>query len=680
MFESLSIDQPQEPSRMMTNSHPPTPLRVASSVGRPGRVAVTVLLLLATACGAPIGVKRANPQLVHQRLTADVLSSGQLSVPTWNRLRAHGLDETWEKDPEGAIRLLQRELGGLNASSGDWFALAETSFLYAQKHRARSYFLASAVYAWAYLFPEPPAQPPNPFDQRLRTAADIYNRGLTEAFEVARSGDVAVEPGLVQTPFGTVNVQLSHDASAWQDRTLSGFVPVAELEIFGLRNRYRQPGIGAPLAASANVLPDSAIKSKDHLDVQEKVSVTALLTVDRPRSQVLSGHVEGRIQLYPGRVGKAVTIDGREVPLEAEPTAALAATLAESPIWEREIKGFFFDLLGASQTPNLLFSEPYERGKIPVVLVHGTASSSGRWADMLNDLSNDHDVSDRYTFWMFTYDTGAPVAYSSMLLRKALTEVVDKLDPQGTDPALRRMVVIGHSQGGLLTKMTAVDSGDAFWKQVSRKSFDEVKLSDEDRGLLQYMMFVKPLPFVHRVIFLATPHGGSYLTLFSPARWLRSFIKLPSTILKTGTTLLTLNRDAIAMGGGTGRIPTALDNMTPGNPFLKALHDTPVAPGVAANSVIAVQGGNPADGGVDGVVKYESAHVDGVESELVVDSSHSLQSNPFVIAEVRRILLVNAGLIGPDVGRVPPGTPAAGWQDPARPLPVPISLPAGAGG
>ena len=52
-----------------------------------------------------------------------------------------------------------------------------------------------------------------------------------------------------------------------------------------------------------------------------------------------------------------VTIDGREVPLEAEPTAALAATLAESPIWEREIKGFFFDLVGASQTPNLLFSD-----------------------------------------------------------------------------------------------------------------------------------------------------------------------------------------------------------------------------------------------------------------------------------------------------------------------------------
>lgn len=649
------------------------PRRNAVASSRRLRASVAAVLLVATAgCGVPIGVKRSNPQVVHQRLTADVLSSGQLSVPTWNRLRAHGLDETWEKDPERAIRLLQGVLGGLNSSSGDWFALAETSFLFAQKKRDRGYFLAAAIYAWAYLFPEPPGEGPNPFDQRLRTAADIYNRGLTEAFEVARSGDVAVEPGVTRTPFGTVNVQLSRDVSAWQDRTLSGFVPVAELEVFGLRNRYRQPGIGAPLAASANALPDTASKSADHLDVQEKVSVTALLKVDRPRTQVLSGHVEALVQLYPGRVGHTVEIGGQQVPLEAEPTAALAATLAESPIWEREIKGFFFDLVGASLTPNLLFSEPYERGKIPVVLVHGTASSSGRWADMLNDLSNDHAVSDRYTFWMFTYDTGAPVAYSAMLLRKALTEVVAKLDPRDTDPALHEMVVIGHSQGGLLTKMTAVDSGDAFWRQVSSKSIDDVNLSKEDRDLLRYMMFVKPLPFVRRVVFLATPHGGSYLTLFSVTGWLRSFIKLPSRILKAGTTLLTLNPDAVRMGGGTGRIPTALDNMTPGNPFLRALHDTPVAPGVSAHSVIAVQGGNPAGGGGDGVVKYESAHVDGVESEVVVDSSHSLQSNPFVISEVRRILLLNAGVIGAE--SAPPASPAAPSR--ARPLPEPISLPA----
>jgi hypothetical protein len=46
--------------------------------------------------------------------------------------------------------------------------------------------------------------------------------------------------------------------------------------------------------------------------------------------------------------------------------------------------------------------------------------------------------------------------------------------------------------------------------------------------------------------------------------------------------------------------------------------------------------------GDDGVVKYTSAHIDGVESELVVRSDHSVQWAPDAIEEVRRILLLHA--------------------------------------
>ncbi len=42
--------------------------------------------------------------------------------------------------------------------------------------------------------------------------------------------------------------------------------------------------------------------------------------------------------------------------------------------------------------------------------------------------------------------------------------------------------------------------------------------------------------------------------------------------------------------------------------------------------------------GETGVVKYTSAHIEGVESEFVVHSGHSMQSRPEVISEVQRIL------------------------------------------
>ena len=43
-------------------------------------------------------------------------------------------------------------------------------------------------------------------------------------------------------------------------------------------------------------------------------------------------------------------------------------------------------------------------------------------------------------------------------------------------------------------------------------------------------------------------------------------------------------------------------------------------------------------GKTDGVVAYESAHLDGVASEKIVRSSHSTQGEPDTIQEVRRIL------------------------------------------
>jgi len=88
-------------------------------------------------------------------------------------------------------------------------------------------------------------------------------------------------------------------------------------------------------------------------------------------------------------------------------------------------------------------------------------------------------------------------------------------------------------------------------------------------------------------------------------------------------------------------VPTSLDQMNPRNRFVKSLHDTPIAPGVAAHSVIAVQGDGPVEDGADGVVKYRSAHLGGVDSEYVVQSGHSLQDQAETVEEVRRILLIH---------------------------------------
>jgi pimeloyl-ACP methyl ester carboxylesterase len=279
---------------------------------------------------------------------------------------------------------------------------------------------------------------------------------------------------------------------------------------------------------------------------------------------------------------------------------------------------------------------------MPVVLVHGTASSPGRWANMANDLMADPRVRDHFEMWVFFYATGSPVGYSALQLRETLTDAVERMDPAGQDRALRDMVVIGHSQGGLLAKMTVIDAGDRLWRALSSRPLEALRLSDESRDALRRAMFPTALPFVHRVVFMATPHRGSYVAARSLPRLLARFVRLPRELLATSAELLAGNADALRFDPEGIRLG-AVHGMSPANPFLPALAAVPVAPGVAAHSIIAVRGDGPVAEGSDGVVTYASAHLDGVDSELVVRSGHSCQSNPAAIEELRRILLEHAG-------------------------------------
>jgi len=103
------------------------------------------------------------------------------------------------------------------------------------------------------------------------------------------------------------------------------------------------------------------------------------------------------------------------------------------------------------------------------------------------------------------------------------------------------------------------------------------------------------------------------------------------------------NPDALAAGVNPV-VPSAVDNMSPRHHFIQALQEIPVAPSVTVNSIIAVAGDGPVEQGSDGVVEYSSAHIEPVQSELVVKSGHSVQGNPIAIEEVRRILRLHAGL------------------------------------
>jgi pimeloyl-ACP methyl ester carboxylesterase len=285
--------------------------------------------------------------------------------------------------------------------------------------------------------------------------------------------------------------------------------------------------------------------------------------------------------------------------------------------------------------------EPYTPGQIPVVFVHGTASSPVWWAEMWNTLNADPVLRKRYQFWMFNYASGKPITISAGILRNDLMNQVKTLDPDDKDPALRHMVIIGHSQGGLLAKLTATDTGDKLWQIVSKTNLDDLNIDQNSRELLRANFFFKPLPCVSRVVFIATPHRGSYQNTRLIQRLLNFFIKLPGDLVDASASLLKLNGTVQLPKHLSKGLPTSLNGMSTDNPFMLTLADIPVAPGIKCNSIIAIKGNDQPPNGTDGVVKYTSAHVDYAESEYIVRSGHSCQMNPLTIEEVRRILLEN---------------------------------------
>jgi pimeloyl-ACP methyl ester carboxylesterase len=598
------------------------------------------LLAFLTACAAPIHVSHLDRQQAYRELDENVLSSGAASELTRTSLRARGLLAEFERDPAHALAELHASVRAGDARPADLFTLCEASFVHAQASGSRAHFLASAIYALAFLFPEDATAEPGRLDPRTRLATEIYAAALVETFRTADGERVELTSGRRRLPFGWIDVTVEPGELVQDGRPLIDLVPAAEIRIEGLRNRYRHAGLGAPLAARS--VPAAAPTRDSLLGPHLRVSVTAVLTIERPVRALRERGLAGRIDVYASSRTREITLARRSVPLAYEDSVAIALTLEASRPWELEYAGFFGWGDSEAELPLLRGVEPHRAGRTPVVFVHGTASSPARWADMFNDLWSEPAVASRFEPWFFMYDTGNPIAYSSERLRALLDEAVARIDPAGQDVCLRSMVVVGHSQGGLLAKMTAIDTGDDLWNAVAKKPLDALDLSPETQKLLRAAMFVDPLPFVRRLVFIATPHRGSYQAAGRLADWMKTLIRLPKQLTSLASEIVKLQKDGVVIARNARGVGTSVDNMREGNPFLTALATIPISPSVARHSIIPVRGDGPLDQLADGVVTYQSAHIADADSELVVRAGHSAQAEPATIEEVRRILAVHA--------------------------------------
>jgi pimeloyl-ACP methyl ester carboxylesterase len=598
-----------------------------------------LLLGLLAGCATPIGVTKVSAEKSYRISTANPLNQGVVSNSAKAVLHRYNLGETFSTDPRGAIRFLHDT--AIHDDRRDiLFALAELSYLGGEKLRASASpeapdaFLQSAVYAYLYLLGDGAQPPPTSYDIRFREACDLYNRALGRAFPTKEDGSLEFTSGPRKLTAGELNIKLKPETLAWKLENIEALLPADDYDVRGFTVRNRTPGLGLPLIALTPKSPETPNGGA--------LPVTALLRVPPKVTELGKSPESATLEFYSAYDDTEVKVNGRTVPLETDSTAPLAYRLDNPQIWNLGVRRF---LTARTITNPVILIQPYEPGRIPVVLVHGTASSPVWWAEMINTLRGDPVLRKRYQFWFFQYNSSNPILISAGQLRETLSEMVVKLDPTGQDAALRRMVVIGHSQGGLLTKMTAVEPGDSIWKSISDESIDKLEADQEIKALLNRIFFFEPLPFVTRVVFISTPHRGSFLTKNWVRNLVRRFVTLPVDLLFHKAEMFGKISSQLKMPASVrNKVPTSIDGMSAENPVLHSLAALPLRPGVTGHSIVAVKPGMEIETGNDGVVEYQSAHIDGVESEFIVRTGHSCQGHPFTIEEVRRILLDHLGV------------------------------------
>jgi pimeloyl-ACP methyl ester carboxylesterase len=312
------------------------------------------------------------------------------------------------------------------------------------------------------------------------------------------------------------------------------------------------------------------------------------------------------------------------------PLAAQATAPAHSPPALKDL--FRYEPTGLS------LLHPYERGKVPVVLVHGLWASPWSWHRMIEALQADPAMKGGYQFWTYGYSTGDPLPYSAHLFRRDLDEVRQKLDHGKSDPAFDRMVVIGHSMGGLLAKMIAVESGDRLWHVVSDRPFAELTGQEDDLKTLRSAFFFGAHPAVRRVVYIATPHRGSRFDEGSIHGLGTRLIRLRDPLRATHDRLVAHNPPSFFREHFRKGLPTSIDELEWGSPILTGLAELSHPAALNVHSIIAVRPDSPPEHRTDGLVAYESAHIAGVVSEKIVPGGHLCQDHSEVITEVRRIL------------------------------------------
>lgn len=470
-------------------------------------------------------------------------------------------------------------------------------------------------------------------------AASLHNENLADCLRTAGIfGRLDPRSGLlVNTPRGAMTVPVVHRGFVWSSGDFSRLVDPRCVPTNPAQHAsHIRCGLGAAEVATR---PNPRAGPADQFIADRSFfPATAILRPDLARWLGCGGGGEqgdgDTLELYDPLRVTCVDVQGRQEPLTANLDAPVAMAQAAVDSRQTTLMGFINPATQLSNT-RLGLLEPYQPGKVVVVLLHGLLDNPYMFSDMVNDLRSRPGFVDRFQIAAFRYPTGVTFLRSGSICRKALRDFERVFDPDHTDPGMQNMVLVGYSMGGLIAKVQITQSGDSLWNIAASRPIDALVAPEAIKQRLRDTFYFEPLPFVRRTVFIATPNEGSALATRLLGRIASRLIEVPADSRMMVSQLDRDNPGAIRQY--LRELPTSVDLLAQGGPVLEALQHAPIT---KPYHVIAGTGLMPPEHARgDGVVPLESAHVEGAESELWVPAFHTdIYYHPQTIEEVYRIL------------------------------------------
>jgi pimeloyl-ACP methyl ester carboxylesterase len=399
------------------------------------------------------------------------------------------------------------------------------------------------------------------------------------------------------------------------------FIPTDRLSFSGryARDTGRIAGIGAPLVAFL-----------DSLNPDEKtIPYRAVTAVVRFDDQVAT------IDLHDPYATPRVSLGGRSWPLQADFNAPVAYILSKERI-DRLGLIRLIDPVRYKDTARIGLIQAYDPKKIPVLLVHGLQDTPASFAPMYFELMDDPIIRERFQFWAFSYPSGYPYPISAAILRRELNAMREHY------PDHQDLVIIGHSMGGLVSRLMVTDVGDRLWRGFFGKQPEETEVRGESRRLLEASLVFDARDEISRAIFIAAPHRGSELAS-NIIGWIGiKLIRFPATLADLRNTMINVLSTDFS-GLELDHFPNSIDTLAPENRFVKRIQDYPIRKDLPYHSIIGDRGRGNSPDSSDGVVAYWSSHLKEATSEKIVPSGHMAHQHEMGIEEVRRILYLHLG-------------------------------------